>query len=78
MDNGNWEIGFSSNNLDELLSGEKAAMTLWFLAGYLKGITDSTELHSGERRMTLEANGDGGWQVRSTGLAGEQRGDQPQ
>ena len=35
--NGNWEIGFNSGNLDDLLSGEKAAMTLWFLAGYLKG-----------------------------------------
>jgi hypothetical protein len=33
MNNGNWEIGFSSSHLDALLGGERAAMTLWFLAG---------------------------------------------
>jgi hypothetical protein len=43
MDNGNWEIGFSPSNLDVLLGGEQAAMTLWFLAGYLKGLADGAE-----------------------------------
>ena len=64
--NGNWEIGFNSGNLDDLLSGEKAAMTLWFLAGYLKGLTDGGDLHSGDRRMVLEPDGDGSWRLRST------------
>ena len=43
MDHGNWEIGCNADNLDDLLSGEHAAMTLWFLAGYLKGLADGAE-----------------------------------
>jgi hypothetical protein len=39
-------------------------MTLWFMAGYLKGLTDSSALHSGERQMVLEADGDQGWRLR--------------
>jgi hypothetical protein len=64
--NDNWEIGFNSGNLDDLLSGEGAAMTLWFLAGYLKGLTDGGDLHSSDRRMVLEPDGDGTWRLRST------------
>jgi hypothetical protein len=67
--NGSWEIGFNSGNLDDLLSGEKAAMTLWFLAGYLKGLSDGGDLHSGDRRMVLEPDGDGSWRLRSTASA---------
>ena len=65
MKDGNWEIGFDSGNLDELLSGESSAMTLWFLAGYLKGLSDGGELQNGVRRMVLEPDGDGSWQLRS-------------
>ena len=68
MDNGNWEIGFSSSNLDDLLSGETSAMTLWFLAGYLKGLTDGGDLQSGDRRMVLEPDGDGSWRLRSCAI----------
>jgi hypothetical protein len=46
MDHGNWEIGCNADNLDDLLSGEHAAMTLWFLAGYLKGMSDSHTLQA--------------------------------
>ena len=69
MDNGNWEVGFGSDNLDELLSGESSAMTLWFLAGYLKGLSDGGDLSSGERRMVLEPDGDGSWRLRSHAIA---------
>ena len=65
MKDGNWEIGFDSGSLDELLSGESSAMTLWFLAGYLKGLSDGGELQNGVRRMVLEPDGDGSWQLRS-------------
>lgn len=68
MNDGNWEIGFSSDNVDELLSGESSAMTLWFLAGYLKGLTDGGELQNGVRRMVLEPDGDGSWRLRSSAI----------
>jgi hypothetical protein len=68
MDNANWEIGVSADSLDELLSGEQAGMNLWFLAGYVKGITDSNALHQGERRMVLEPDGDQGWRLRSAAV----------
>ena len=73
MKDGNWEIGFGSGSLDELLSGESSARTLWFLAGYLKGLTDrgelqSDELQNGERRMVLEPDGDGSWRLRSMAM----------
>jgi hypothetical protein len=71
MTNGNWEIGFGANDLDDLLSGETAGMTLWFLAGYLKGISDSHELHNGMRRMTLEPREDGSWQLHSKQVDGD-------
>ena len=64
MDHGNWEIGLNATNFDDLFSGERAAMTLWFLAGYLKGLTDGGELHSGERRVVLEPDGDDSWRLR--------------
>lgn len=64
MDHGNWEIGMNTNNIDDLLNGERAAMTLWFLAGYLKGLTDGGELHSGERRVVLEPDGTDSWRLR--------------
>ena len=68
MDNANWEIGVSADSLDQLFSGEQAGMTLWFLAGYVKGITDSHALHQGERRMVLEPDGDQGWRLRSAAV----------
>lgn len=71
MDNGNWEIGFNSVNIDELLSGEKTAMTLWFLAGYLKGLTDGSELNGDERRMMLEPDGEGSWRLHSNAADGD-------
>lgn len=66
MDNGNWEIGFSAESLEELLSGEEAGTTLWFLAGYAKGLADSQAIQNGERRMVLEADGAHGWRLRSS------------
>jgi hypothetical protein len=68
MNNGNWEIGVSAESLDQLLSGEQAGMTLWFLAGYVKGITDSHALQRGERLMVLEPDGDQGWRLRSSAV----------
>lgn len=65
MNSGNWEIGVSGESLDQLLSGEQAGMSLWFLAGYVKGITDSQALLRGERRMVIEPDGDQGWRLRS-------------
>lgn len=64
MNSGNWEIGVSGESLDQLLSGEQAGMSLWFLAGYVKGITDSQALLRGERRMVIEPDGDQGWRLR--------------
>lgn len=66
MENGNWEIGVSGDNLDELFSGEQAGMTLWFLAGYLKGVTDSQAMQTDGRRLVLEPDGDQGWRLRSS------------
>jgi hypothetical protein len=68
MDNPNWEIGVSADSLDQLLSGEQAGSTLWFLAGYAKGISDSHALHRGERHMVLEPDGDQGWRLRSAAV----------
>lgn len=65
MDNGNWEIGFNAVNVDDLLNGERAAMTLWFLAGYLKGLTDGGELHRGDQQLVLEPDGEGSWRLCS-------------
>ena len=78
MDNSNWEIGFSSTNIDELLSGERAAMTLWFLAGYLKGLSDGNDLHCDERRMVLEPDGDGSWRLRSRVIGSGEAGPRSQ
>ena len=66
MDNTNWEIGVSADSVEDLLSGEQAAMTLWFLAGYVKGISDSHALQQGERTMVLEPDGQQGWRLRSS------------
>jgi hypothetical protein len=41
MDNGHWEIGVCTETLDDLLTGAEAGNQLWFLAGYLKGFSDS-------------------------------------
>ena len=68
MDHANWEIGVTADNLDQLLGGEQAGMTLWFLAGYVKGITDSHALQLGERRMVLEPDGEQGWRLRSAAV----------
>lgn len=40
-----WEIGLSDRHLDVLLSGRHAGKTLWFLAGYVRGLADSQSLH---------------------------------
>lgn len=65
MNDGEWEIGFDCGSLDALLSGESSAMTLWFLAGYLKGLSDGGELQNGVRRLVLEPAEDGSWHLRS-------------
>ena len=64
MDNANWEIGVSADSLDALLSGEQAGMNLWFLAGYVKGVSDGQALQVGDRHIVLEPNGDNGWLLR--------------
>ena len=65
MQIGDWEIGVSSEKLDELFSGEQAGMTLWYMAGYLKGLTEGTALQNGERELLLEPDGERGWRLRS-------------
>ena len=54
MQIGDWEIGVNSEKLDELFSGEQAGMTLLFMAGYLKGLSDSTAVQNGERQLVLD------------------------
>lgn len=66
MQIGDWEIGVNSEKLDELFSGEQAGMTLWFMAGYLKGLSDSSAVQNGERQLVLEPDGDQGWRLRSS------------
>lgn len=66
MQIGDWEIGVNSEKLDELFSGEQAGMTLLFMAGYLKGLSDSTAVQNGERQLVLEPDGDQGWRLRSS------------
>jgi hypothetical protein len=46
-------------------------MNLWFLAGYVKGITDSHALQIGERHIVLEPDGEQGWRLRCA--AGEEQ-----
>lgn len=65
MQIGDWEIGVSSEKLDELFNGEQAAMTLWFMAGYLKGLSEGTAIQNGERELLLESDGEQGWRLRS-------------
>ena len=71
MDDGNWEIGLSGESLEDLLNSETAGMNLWFLAGYLKGLSDGGAVQAGERQMLLEPNGDQGWRLRSSAIASE-------
>jgi len=71
MDHGNWEIGLSGESLDDLLNSETTGMTLWFLAGYLKGLSDGGAVQAGEREMLLEPDGDQGWRVRYSAMASE-------
>ncbi|MFZ9566381.1 MAG: hypothetical protein ACO28R_02595 [Vulcanococcus sp.] len=73
MDEGNWEIGLSGSSIEDLLSGEQASQTLWYLAGYLKGIADCNDIHGDERRMVIEPDGDGSWRVRSSALDPRER-----
>jgi hypothetical protein len=56
MDNANWEIGVSADSLEELLCGEQAGMTLWFLAGYAKGLSDSYAWQQGERLSSTQVD----------------------
>jgi hypothetical protein len=63
MENTNWEIGINADTLDDLLAGQTAPMTLWFLAGYLKGLSDGGDLQAGDQRMTIEPDGDGSWRL---------------
>ena len=71
MNHTNWEIGVSADSLDELFSGEQAGMNLWFLAGYVKGITDSHALQIGERHIVLEPDGEQGWRLRCAAGEGQ-------
>ena len=71
MQIGDWEIGVSSEKLDELFSGEQAGMTLWFMAGYLKGLSDGTAVQNGERQLVLEPDGEQGWRLRSSQTVGQ-------
>ena len=64
MDNANWQIGVSADSLDQLLSGEQAGLNLWFLAGYVKGISDSQALQIGNRQIVLEPDGERSWRLR--------------
>jgi hypothetical protein len=48
MENGHWEIGVNAETLDDLLGGEDAHAMLWFLAGYLKGFSDSASLNGSQ------------------------------
>jgi hypothetical protein len=68
MENSNWEIGINADTLDDLLAGQTAPMTLWFLAGYLKGLSDGGDLQAGDQRMTIEPDGDGSWRLRSSAV----------
>ena len=69
MQIGDWEIGVSSETLDELFKGERAGMTLWFMAGYLKGLSEGAAIHNGDRQLVLEPDGDQGWRLRSSHAA---------
>ena len=71
MDDGNWEIGLSGETLEDLLNSEATGMSLWFLAGYLKGLSDGGAVQAGERQMLLEPDGHQGWRLRSTAIASE-------
>ncbi|MFM2080579.1 MAG: hypothetical protein RLZZ219_1261 [Cyanobacteriota bacterium] len=64
MDSGNWEIGVSADSLDELFSGDMAGMTLWYLAGYLRGVSDSHAIQGEGRGLVLEPDGEQGWRLR--------------
>jgi hypothetical protein len=64
MDNTRWEIGVSSESLDQLLQADGDCSELWFLVGYLKGMTDSHNLQNGARPMVLEPDGERGWRLR--------------
>ena len=66
MQIGDWEIGMTNERLDELFSGKQDGMSLWFMAGYLKGLTDSTAIQNGERQLVLEPDGEQGWRLRSS------------
>ena len=42
MEDSTWEVGIRRLELDKLMAPDKGGdSNLWFLAGYLKGITDS-------------------------------------
>ena len=42
MEDSTWEVGIRRLELDKLIAPDKGGESnLWFLAGYLKGITDS-------------------------------------
>lgn len=42
MEDSTWEVGIRRLELDKLMAPDKGGESnLWFLAGYLKGITDS-------------------------------------
>lgn len=72
MENGHWEIGFNAESLENLLSGEGAGMSLWFLAGYLKGLSDGDQIQSGKAQITLEPDGEGSWRLKSRASQPEQ------
>lgn len=54
MEDSTWEVGIRRLELDKLMAPDKGGESnLWFLAGYLKGITDSnvpsSEIGNGSR-----------------------------
>lgn len=73
MTAGDWEVGFKGQSLEELLNGDDAAQTLWFLAGYLKGMSDGSEMHAGVRQMLFEVTGENSWRLQSKAITEDAR-----
>jgi hypothetical protein len=67
MEQHHWEIGCNPSDFDDLLKGVSAVSTLWFLAGYLQGFSDSMGTRANGRQSKLHSNGGG--LLLSSGLA---------
>ncbi|MFM7312723.1 MAG: hypothetical protein ACKO0M_06090 [Cyanobium sp.] len=57
MDSGNWQIGCREDSLDDLLGDVTSACSLWFLAGYLKGLREGGLLEGDMPSVLLEPDG---------------------